>query len=85
LEVERHKLGPNLTPVTKETFAVWKKTRMDKKEAEKEVLKKAKDAQHAAGKASGMSGRDLVRIALLFCVWRVNVCFSVPIQSRVVR
>lgn len=59
LEVERHKLGSNLTPVTKETFAVWKKTRMNKKEAEMEVLKKTKDAQHAAGKASGMSGRDL--------------------------
>ncbi|KIL58203.1 hypothetical protein M378DRAFT_15708 [Amanita muscaria Koide BX008] len=59
LEVERHKLGPNLTPVTKETFAKWKKTRMDKKQAEMEVLKKAKEAQHAAGKAIGMSGRDL--------------------------
>ena len=66
LEVERHKLGSNLTPVTKETFAVWKKTRMNKKEAEMEVLKKTKDAQHAAGKASGMSGRDLVRMVLLF-------------------
>lgn len=85
LEVERHKLGSTLTPVTKETFAVWKKTRMNKKEAEMEVLKKTKDAQHAAGKASGMSGRDLVRMVLLFCVRRVNVCFSVPIQSRVVR
>ncbi|KAK2460851.1 hypothetical protein APHAL10511_007321 [Amanita phalloides] len=59
LEVERHKLGPNLTPVTKETFATWKKTRMDKKEAEMEALKKTKETQHAAGKATGMSGRDL--------------------------
>ncbi|KAF8626935.1 hypothetical protein AX17_006435 [Amanita inopinata Kibby_2008] len=59
LEVERHKLGQNLTPVTRETFAKWKKTRMDKKEAEQEVMRKAKDAQYAAGKASGMSGRDL--------------------------
>ena len=79
MEVERHKLGSNLTPVTRETFAVWKKTRMNKKEAEMEVLKKTKDAQHAAGKASGMSGRDLVRMTLLFCVLGVNVCFSVPI------
>ncbi|KAG5646134.1 hypothetical protein DXG03_004373 [Asterophora parasitica] len=59
LEVERHKLGPNLTPVTPETFAIWKKTRMDKKEAELEALRKAKDAQSAAGKNVGMSGRDL--------------------------
>ncbi|KAG5340893.1 hypothetical protein C0989_012645 [Termitomyces sp. Mn162] len=59
LEVERHKLGSNLTPVTPETFAVWKKTRMDKKTAEDEALRKAKDAQNAAGKNVGMSGRDL--------------------------
>ncbi|KAI0925683.1 hypothetical protein AcW1_008057 [Taiwanofungus camphoratus] len=59
LEVERHKLGTNLTPVTPETFAKWKRTRMDKKQAEEEALRKAKDTQHAAGKSSGMSGRDL--------------------------
>lgn len=59
LEVERHKLGPNLTPVTPETFAKWKKTRLNKKEAEAEALKKAKEAQNSAGKSSGMSGRDL--------------------------
>ncbi|KAK7466120.1 Translation machinery-associated protein 46 [Stygiomarasmius scandens] len=59
LEVERHKLGSNLTPVTPETFAQWKKTRMDKKQAEDEALRKAKDQAHAAGKNSGMSGRDL--------------------------
>ncbi|KAI0248898.1 hypothetical protein BJV78DRAFT_1232349 [Lactifluus subvellereus] len=59
LEVERHKLGPNLTPVTRETFAKWKQTRMDKKEAEADALRKAKDTQAAAGKNSGMSGRDL--------------------------
>ncbi|RDX57184.1 hypothetical protein OH76DRAFT_1368069 [Lentinus brumalis] len=59
LEVERHKLGPNLTPVTPETFAKWKRTRMDKKLAEEEAMKRAKDDKHAAGKNSGMSGRDL--------------------------
>ncbi|KAG6833364.1 hypothetical protein H0H87_007981 [Tephrocybe sp. NHM501043] len=59
LEVERHKLGTNLTPVTPESFAIWKKTRMDKKEAEQEALRKTKDAQNAAGKSVGMSGRDL--------------------------
>ncbi|KAL0953299.1 hypothetical protein HGRIS_004548 [Hohenbuehelia grisea] len=59
LEVERHKLGPNLTPVTAETFAKWKRTRMDKKEAEQEALRKTKETQMAAGKSNGMSGRDL--------------------------
>ncbi|KAF8134899.1 hypothetical protein EV363DRAFT_1556516 [Boletus edulis] len=59
LETERHKLGANLTPVTPETFAIWKKTRMDKKEVEAEALRKAKETQHAAGKLTGMSGRDL--------------------------
>jgi hypothetical protein len=39
---------------------------MDKKEAEQEALRKAKDAQHSAGKNTGMSGRDLVRLSL-FC------------------
>ncbi|KAH9023900.1 hypothetical protein EDB85DRAFT_295948 [Lactarius pseudohatsudake] len=59
LEVERHKLGPNLTPVTRETFAKWKLTRMNKKEAEADAMRKAKNAQAAAGKNIGMSGRDL--------------------------
>lgn len=71
LEVERHKLGTHLTPVTLETFAVWKKTRMDKKEAEQEAMKNAKNLQNAAGKNSGMSGRDLV-------------CFPFFKQSKVV-
>jgi len=59
LEVERHKLGPNLTPVTPETFAKWKRTRMDKKQVEEDAVKKTKEATHAAGKNTGMSGRDL--------------------------
>lgn len=52
-------MGSNLTPVTPETFAKWKRTRLDKKQAEDEAQKKAKDAQAAAGKVTGMSGRDL--------------------------
>ncbi|KIK66727.1 hypothetical protein GYMLUDRAFT_157271 [Collybiopsis luxurians FD-317 M1] len=59
LEVERHKLGSNLTLCTPETFAKWKRTRLDKKAAEEDVLRKTKEAQHAAGKNTGMSGRDL--------------------------
>jgi hypothetical protein len=51
--------------VTAESFAKWKQTRQDKKSAEAETLKAAKDAKHAAGKNVGMSGRDLVRFSLL--------------------
>ena len=43
LESERHKLTGTLTPVTEETFAKWKKERVDKKQAEEEA-KKMKDA-----------------------------------------
>ena len=42
LESERHKLSGTLTPVTPETFAKWKKERLDKKEAE-QAAQKAKD------------------------------------------
>jgi hypothetical protein len=56
---QRHKLPGKLTPVTAETFAAWKKTRMDKKQAEADAMRKAKETQAQAGKAAGMSGRDL--------------------------
>ncbi len=52
LESERHKLTGTLTPVTPETFAKWKKERLDKKAAE-EQAQKAKDA---TGKAMFESG-----------------------------
>lgn len=47
LESERHKLTGTLTPVTPETFATWKKNRMDKKAAEEE----AKKMKEATGRA----------------------------------
>ena len=47
LESERHKLTGNLTPVTPETFAKWKKERLDKKAAEEE----AKKMKEATGRA----------------------------------
>lgn len=43
LESERHKLTGTLTPVTPESFAKWKKDRIDKKTAE-EQARKAKEA-----------------------------------------
>ncbi|KAL8827736.1 MAG: hypothetical protein Q9170_006897, partial [Blastenia crenularia] len=47
LESERHKLTGTLTPVTPETFAKWKKERLDKKAAEEE----ARMAKEATGRA----------------------------------
>lgn len=52
LESERHKLTGTLTPVTPETFAKWKKDRLDKKAAE-EQLRKAKEATGRALFESG--------------------------------
>lgn len=46
LESERHKLTGTLTPVTPESFAKWKKDRLDKKAAEEE----ARQAKEATGK-----------------------------------
>ena len=81
---KRHKLGSNLTPVTKESFAKWKRTRMDKKEAEMEAIKKTKDAQAAAGKNIGMSGRDLVSV-ILSRIHGDLISFVVLLQSGMVR
>ena len=53
LESERHKLTGILTPVTPESFAKWKKERMDKKAAE-EALRRAKEA---TGRALFESGK----------------------------
>lgn len=47
LESERHKLSGTLTPVTPETFAAWKRSRLDKKAAEEE----ARQAREATGRA----------------------------------
>jgi hypothetical protein len=47
LESERHKLTGKLTPVTPETFAKWKKERLDKKQAEEQ----AKQMKEATGRA----------------------------------
>lgn len=52
LESERHKLTGTLTPVTPETFAKWKKGRLDKKAAEQEAQK----AKEATGRSMFESG-----------------------------
>jgi hypothetical protein len=57
LESERTKLFGTLTPVTPETFAKWKKERMDKKAAEEEA-KKMKEATGRAMFEKGDWNRD---------------------------
>lgn len=52
LESERHKLTGTLTPVNPETFAKWKKERLNKKAAEAEAQK----AKEATGRAMFESG-----------------------------
>jgi hypothetical protein len=52
LESERHKLTGTLTPVTPESFAEWKKKRLDKKAAEEEAQK----MKEATGRALFESG-----------------------------
>ncbi len=52
-------MKPPLTPVTAESFAIWKKSRLEKKQAEQEALEKAKAVQRAAGKMSGLSGKEM--------------------------
>ena len=52
LESERHKLTGTLTPVTPESFAKWKKDRLDKKAAEEQARK----AKEATGRALFESG-----------------------------
>lgn len=53
LESERHKLTGTLTPVTPDSFAKWKKERLDKKAAEVE----AQRAKEATGRALFESGK----------------------------
>lgn len=53
LEAERHKLFGELTPVTPESFAKWKKERVDKKIAEEQGRK----AREATGRSMFESGK----------------------------
>lgn len=53
LESERHKLTGTLTPVTPETFAKWKKERMDKKEAEEQAKRSKEESGRQLFEAGG--------------------------------
>jgi hypothetical protein len=77
LERERHQLGKNLTPVTKESFAKWKAERLSKKQVEEDGKRKLKEQQAAAGRMNGMSGRDLFTSVYL----TASTCHSFFLQS----
>lgn len=58
LESERHKLSGTLTPVTPESFAKWKKERLDKKAAEEEARKAREDTGRAMFEKGGWQDSD---------------------------
>lgn len=58
LESERHKLTGTLTPVTPESFAKWKKERLDKKAAEEEARKAREDTGRAMFEKGGWQDSD---------------------------
>lgn len=62
LETARHQLGSNLTPVTAESFAQWKKDRLNKKQAEEEAIESKKKQQAQANKMLGLSGREMFQL-----------------------
>lgn len=60
LEHQRKRLpSTQLTPVTAETFAIWKKQRQDKKQAEEELARNKKATQAQANKMAGLSGKEM--------------------------
>jgi len=58
LESERHKLTGTLTPVTPESFAKWKKDRLDKKAAEAEAQKMKEATGRALFEKGDWQGSD---------------------------
>jgi len=58
LESERHKLTGTLTPVTPDSFAKWKKERLDKKAAELEAQKLKEATGKALFETGGLQGSD---------------------------
>jgi hypothetical protein len=58
LESERHKLTGDLTPVTPESFAKWKKERVDKKAAEEQARKAKDDTGRSLFESGKWRGED---------------------------
>jgi hypothetical protein len=71
-------LGPNQTPVTLESFQLWKKNRVDKKTAEDSAARKSKENRMKAGRSQGillhkiMMMRKMPLISLLLIVQKLK-------------
>ncbi|XP_036397341.1 zinc finger CCCH domain-containing protein 15-like [Megalops cyprinoides] len=59
IENERSALGPNVTRITLETFLAWKKRKRQEKAAKAEQDMERKRADFKAGRALGVSGREV--------------------------
>ncbi|CAJ0593876.1 unnamed protein product [Cylicocyclus nassatus] len=69
IEKERAALqGKNLTKVTLQSFVAWKKRKLREKKQKEEEEEKAKKDKIKAGRALGMSGRDLFTFNADACV-----------------
>lgn len=59
VEIERSKLGYNLTKITLETFLAWKKKKIAEKQATAKKESDRRKAEFKAGKHLGLSGREM--------------------------
>lgn len=59
VEIERSKLGYNLTKITFESFLAWKKKKIEEKKAKDRCESDRKKAEFRAGKNTGLSGREM--------------------------
>ncbi|XP_016100144.1 zinc finger CCCH domain-containing protein 15-like isoform X2 [Sinocyclocheilus grahami] len=59
IETERSALGANVTRITLETFLAWKKSKRQEKLAKAEQDMERKKADFKAGRALGVSGREV--------------------------
>lgn len=59
MEIERSKLGYNLTKITLESFLAWKKKKIKEKQEQDKTEMDRKKAEFKAGKNVGLSGREM--------------------------
>ncbi|XP_016420571.1 zinc finger CCCH domain-containing protein 15 isoform X2 [Sinocyclocheilus rhinocerous] len=62
IETERSTLGANVTRITLETFLAWKKMKRQEKLAKAEQDMERKKADFKAGRAFGVSGREVFEV-----------------------
>lgn len=59
VEIERAKLGADLTKITLESFIAWKKKKLKEKQEKEQKESDRKRAEYKAGKNIGLSGREM--------------------------